>query len=134
FQQLVANGVDILFANQDEITALYQTQSVDDALTQLQQGGPSFTAVTQSANGCTIVTGGARYDVPAFPVARVVDTTGAGDLFAAGVLYGLSRDLPPETCGRLGCLAASEVISHMGARPQTSLASLVEEHMPEMTG
>ena len=71
-----------------------------------------------------VSTGGRRFAIPAEPVERVVDTTGAGDLFAAGFLYGLTRGLDPETCGRLGAIAAAEVISHVGARPETPLAGL----------
>ena len=80
--------------------------------------------VTRSEKGCAVVSVDGTIAVPAFPVAEVSDTTGAGDLFAAGFLFGLARELPHEVCGRLGALAAAEVIQHIGARPLVSLREL----------
>ena len=84
--------------------------------------------VTRSEKGCIVLSPESIEAVPAFPVGRVVDTTGAGDLFAAGFLSGLARGAEDRTCGRLGALAAAEVIGHLGARPQTSLRDLAHEN------
>jgi len=83
-------------------------------------------ALTRSAAGSVVFAGGEAYTVAAAPVARIVDTTGAGDLYAAGFLYGLTRGLALPTCGALGSLCAAEIISHVGARPETALSGLVK--------
>ncbi len=121
---LIDGNVDVLFANDEELLSLFQTDSLDTAL---QEVSPivEIAAVTLGAEGSVIVTGGDRLAVAVEPVQRVVDTTGAGDLYAAGFLFGLANDLPLAECGRLGSLAAAEVISHVGARPQRSLAALI---------
>ena len=124
FRHLVAGHVDILFANESEITALYEIPDFDDACARVR-GDCALAALTKGADGSAIVTGGAITAVAAEPAARVVDTTGAGDLYAAGVLYGLARGLEPAECGRIGAIAAAEVISHFGARPEVRLADLV---------
>jgi len=85
-------------------------------------------AVTRSEKGSVIVAGGETHEVPAFPIARLVDTTGAGDMYAAGFLAGLARGAPLETCARLGALAAAEIIQHLGARPLVSLAELARQN------
>lgn len=123
FLDLIRSGIDILFANEGEIKALYQTDSFDDAARRAGKDAP-LSALTRGSKGSLILAGETRVEVPVDPVARVVDTTGAGDLYAAGVLYGLARELPLETAGRLGSLAASEIISHIGARPEASLAEI----------
>lgn len=115
--------VDLVFANEAELTSLYQTDDFDNALTQLRADA-SAAVVTRSEKGCVVVARDKVTAVPAFPVKQVVDTTGAGDLFAAGFLFGTVRGLDHEQCGRLGALAAAEVIQHIGARPQTSLKAL----------
>jgi len=84
--------------------------------------------VTRSAKGCVIVDGDQTWEVPAFPIAKLIDTTGAGDMFAAGFLAGLARDRDMVTCGRLGALAAAEIIHHLGARPNVSLAELAQQN------
>jgi sugar/nucleoside kinase (ribokinase family) len=122
FAALLAD-VDILLANEDEACALTGTTDAEDALPALA-GTCSVVAITRSERGALITDGTDVVPVPAHPVEAVVDTTGAGDLFASGFLLGLARGLPLETCGRLGALAAAEVISHLGARPQESLAEL----------
>ncbi len=127
FADLIANSVDILFANDAEICALYETDDVDGAIAQAGEIC-DLVCVTRGADGSTIVSGGTRTDVPAFPVDKVVDTTGAGDLYAAGVLYGRALGHDVETAGKFGSLAAAEVISHMGPRPLVSLAELASEH------
>ncbi len=123
FLQLVKSSVDILFANEAEIMSLYETSSFDLAA-QRAKADTKFAALTRSEKGSVILAGGEAIEIPAAPVAEVVDTTGAGDLYAAGVLLGVARDLPMETAGKLGSLAAAEVISHVGARPQVPLTEL----------
>jgi len=126
FLEFIRNDVDILFANESEITALYQTNSMEEAAKQ-SQADTKLAALTRGAKGSLILADGRAIEVEAEAVSKVVDTTGAGDLFAAGFLYGHSRGLSHETCGRLGGLAASEVISHLGARPRQSLRELAEK-------
>ena len=123
FLELIRSSVDILFANEAEITSLYQTKSFDDAA-QRAQGDTKLAALTRSEKGSVILGGGKSITVPAEPVAKVVDTTGAGDLFAAGFLFGIATGRDLETAGRLGSLAAAEIISHIGARPETKLREL----------
>jgi sugar/nucleoside kinase (ribokinase family) len=124
FLDLVDGHVDVLFANEAEITALYRTNTLEQAL-EAVRGRVQVAAITRSEDGAVIVTPDETFEVPAHPVARVVDTTGAGDLFAAGFLYGLTRELPLRECARIATICASEIISHMGARPETRLADLV---------
>jgi len=123
FLDLVEHHVDILFANEAEICALYEVGDFDAALARVR-GHCEIAALTRSGKGSVIVGGGRVHLVAAQPVAAVTDTTGAGDLYAAGVLYGLSQSLDLPTCGRLGSLAAAEVIGHVGARPMVPLAQL----------
>jgi sugar/nucleoside kinase (ribokinase family) len=126
FLDLIRGGVDVLFANEGEIKSLYETPSFDDAA---RRAGADvkLAALTWGAKGARMVAGGQAIEVPAEPVKAVIDTTGAGDLFAAGFLFGHARGMPLSICGRLGCLAAAEIISHIGARPETSLATLARE-------
>lgn len=126
FLQLVKRSVDILFANEAEITSLYETPSFD-AAAQRAKADIKFAALTRSEKGSVILANGEAIAVPAVPVAQVVDTTGAGDLYAAGFLLGVARGLPVETAGKLGSLAAAEVISHVGARPQVPLLDLARK-------
>ena len=123
FMDLVQNHVDILFANEVEIISLYQATGFDEAL-QKVRGHCRVVALTRSEKGSVVLSGDETHDIDAAPVAKVVDTTGAGDLYAAGFLFGLTRGLDLATSGRIGALAAAEVISHFGARPETSLAKL----------
>src|SRR5450631_4385488 len=126
FLELMRNGtVDIVFANEAELHSLYQTSDFDTALTQLRQD-TSLGIVTRSEKGCVVASGEGVIAVPAHPIEAMVDTTGAGDLFAAGFLFGLVRGAGHENAGRLGALAAAEVIQHIGARPQTSLKELAK--------
>jgi adenosine kinase len=115
--------VDLVFANEAELHSLYQTSDFDSAIKQLRSD-TKLAVVTRSEKGCVVVSKDGVVAVPAFPVQRIVDTTGAGDLFAAGFLFGLVRGAGHENAGRLGALAAAEVIQHIGARPQTSLKEL----------
>ena len=123
FRELVERHVDILFANEAEIRSLYEVQDFDAAVVRVR-GHCQVAALTRSERGSVIVSADGAHVIKAEPVAAVVDTTGAGDLYAAGFMVGLSRGLPLATCGRLGALAAAEVISHVGARPMRSLAEL----------
>jgi sugar/nucleoside kinase (ribokinase family) len=124
FHELVAGQVDILFANEAEICSLYETEEFAEAA-QAVRGHVAVAALTRSAQGSVILAGGAAHEIAAAPVERVVDTTGAGDLYAAGFLYALTRGLPLPTCGAIGSLCAAEIISHVGARPEVDLAALV---------
>ncbi len=123
WRDLVRDEVDVLFANEAEICTLY-LGDFDDALQQVRRE-VKVAALTRSAHGSVIVAGDEVHVVPAHPVEQLVDTTGAGDLYAAGFLYGYTHDHDLALCGRLGSLAASEVISHLGARPEMRLAELV---------
>lgn len=121
--QLVDGKVDLLFANEEEARRFTGADDLPGALDVLERPGLTA-AVTLGARGAVLLSGGDRGVVQAPPVGRVDDTTGAGDLFAAGVLYGLFRGAPLETAGQLGALAAGEVVSHLGAQPHVSLHSL----------
>ncbi len=127
FLGLMRDGsLDILFANIHELQSLYGTASADSALSALREENV-LGAITRSAEGALVVSRGETLSVPAFPVERVVDTTGAGDLFASGFLAGLVKNLDLIDCARLGGLAAAEIISHLGARPQVSLKELAQQ-------
>ena len=123
FRELLDSHVDLLFANEAEICSLYEVDQFDLALAEVRKEC-DIAVITRSEAGSTIVSGDQTIHVAADPVATVVDTTGAGDLYAAGFLFGQVRGLDLETCGRLGSLAAAEVISHVGARPQRALSEL----------
>jgi len=128
FLQLIrSRTVDLIFANEAELHSLYQTADFNTALAALR-ADIDAAAITRGEQGCLVVGSDGIEAVPAFPVERVVDTTGAGDLFAAGFLYGLARGADDRSCGRLGALAAAEVIGHLGARPETSLKDLAREN------
>jgi adenosine kinase len=118
--------VDIVFANEHELRSLYETADFDTGVRALQQDA-ALAVVTRSAKGCVVVSDEGIEAVNAVPVGQVVDVTGAGDLFAAGFLVGLARGKDHRTAARLGALAASEVIQHMGARPAVSLQALAAE-------
>lgn len=125
FLHLVEGHVDILFANHDEITSLYETDSFDEAVSRVA-GHVEIAAVTRGAEGSVIFAGGETIPIPAEPVDKVLDTTGAGDLYAAGVLYGITRGYELDAAGRIGSICAAEVIGHYGARPETPLSALVK--------
>src|ERR1700694_4601792 len=128
FLDLMRGGtVDLVFANEAELHSLYQTADFDAALTQLRSD-VNLGVVTRSEKGCVVASTDGVIAVPAFPIDRMVDTTGAGDLFAAGFLFGLVRGAGHENAGRLGALAAAEGIQHIGARPQTSLKELAKKN------
>jgi sugar/nucleoside kinase (ribokinase family) len=125
FLTLVREQVDVLFGNEDELCALYETDSLSDA-TDAVRRDCRLAAITVGAEGSYVVSKDDVLHVPAFPVRRVIDTTGAGDLFAAGFLYGLTHDHDLRSCAWMGSLAAAEVISHVGPRPLVELRTLVE--------
>ena len=125
FLELIADRVDILFANEDEIKSLFQTDSFDEAASRVS-AFVETAALTRSAQGSVVVHNGEKTEVPAEPVSQVLDTTGAGDLYAAGFLYGYTQGRSMTDCARFGGVCAAEIISHMGARPETSLAELAD--------
>ncbi|WP_343698395.1 adenosine kinase [Caulobacter sp.] len=118
---------DIVFANAAEVCSLFRTTNFDAAV-QALAGKVDIAAVTRSEKGSVITQGGALHEISAYPVEKVVDTTGAGDQYAAGFLYGLSQGRPLPVCGQLGSLAAAEVIDHYGPRPQVSLRELAAKN------
>jgi sugar/nucleoside kinase (ribokinase family) len=124
FRSLVADEVDLLFGNEAELLALYELDSFDASVAALR-AECSMAAITRGAAGCVIITADDVIEVPSVPVERVLDTTGAGDLFAAGFLHGLTTGADLAECGRLGSVAAAEVISHVGPRPLVDLRTLI---------
>jgi adenosine kinase len=128
FLDLMRNGtVDLVFANEHELRSLYQTADFDTALVALR-GDAKLAVVTRSEKGCLVVTREETSAVPASPIERLIDATGAGDLFAAGFLVGLSHGADHRSSARLGALVAAEAIQHLGARPETSLRSLAQQN------
>jgi sugar/nucleoside kinase (ribokinase family) len=125
FRGLVEHEIDVLFANEAEICSLYEVDDFDVALQHVRHRC-EIAALTRSEHGSVVVAGDEVHIVDAYPVDRLVDTTGAGDQYAAGFLYGLTQGLDLGTCGRLGSAAAAEVISHFGARPLVSLKDLAK--------
>jgi len=126
FRDLIQDHVDLLFCNRAEMLSMYETDDFDAALTRAA-GEVAMVACTDSENGAHVLSGGQRWHVPATPV-TVVDATGAGDLFAGAFLWALTAGHSPEDCGRAGCIAASEVIGHIGARPEADLRALFARH------
>lgn len=124
FQNFVENHTDILFANEAEIISLYQTETFEQAA-KIVAGKVGIAALTRSEKGSVIVANGEFIEIAAAPVAQLMDTTGAGDQYAAGFLYGLTQGMDLQMCGQLGSLAAAEVISHMGPRPEMAYADFV---------
>jgi sugar/nucleoside kinase (ribokinase family) len=122
FLHLIKSRIDIVFANETEIKSLYQTQNFNGALEAIRKDC-AVAVLTRSERGSVVVRGGETVEVPAHPVNHVVDVTGAGDLYAAGFLFGFTRELPLAQCAKLGSLAAAEVISHVGARPFVNLGT-----------
>src|SRR5262245_47117805 len=128
FLDLLRTGtVDLVFANESELLSLYENMDFDAAVRSLQADA-SLAVVTRSEKGCVVVAKDDTTAVPAAPIKQLVDATGAGDLFAAGFLFGLATGRDHEACGRLGALAAAEVIQHIGARPAVSLKSLAQQN------
>jgi sugar/nucleoside kinase (ribokinase family) len=128
FRELVEGHVDLLFANEEEIKSLYRVSSFDEAL-QKVRGHCQVAALTRSAKGAVVVAGEEVHVIDAEPIAKVVDTTGAGDAFAAGFLYGFTHgfDLARAACA--GAIAAAEAIGHVGARPEAPLKNLIADRL-----
>ena len=122
FRMMIREDVDLLFCNRAEMLSMYQTEDFDAALAQAAKE-VSIVACTDSDNGAHILSGSQRWHAPAVPT-QIIDATGAGDLFAGAFLWGLTNGHDLETCGRMGCVAASEVISHIGARAESDLKAL----------
>jgi len=124
FIELIKNEVDILFANQNELLALYETKDLNAAVA-AAKSQCKISVTTRSEKGAIIATPTETFEIPAEPVVKVVDTTGAGDLYAAGFLYGLTQGLPLAEAGIIGAKAAAEIISHYGPRPHKKLRDLI---------
>jgi sugar/nucleoside kinase (ribokinase family) len=122
FLDLIRHDIDIVFANESEIKSLYQTQSFDGAMRAIARDC-AIAVLTRSEKGCIVVKGDDVHASPAYPVRKVVDVTGAGDLFAAGFLHAFTNGKSLPEAARLGSLAAAEVISHVGARPEINLGA-----------
>jgi sugar/nucleoside kinase (ribokinase family) len=128
FQELVDGHVDILFANEMEITALYKANSFEEAADQVR-GCCKLAALTRSEQGSVVLNGADTYSVTPFQLGPLLDTTGAGDLYAAGFLHAYTQGQDAEACGRLGSLCAGQVVTQLGPRPQGSLKQLVAQHL-----
>jgi sugar/nucleoside kinase (ribokinase family) len=126
WRRLIHEGVDIVFANQDEIGMLYETSTFEEALEEIRIHS-EVACLTRGAEGSEIVTADERHTVQAVRVARVIDTTGAGDMYAAGFLYGFTHGFDLDRSGRLASLAAAAVLGHTGARPGVSFQQLTEQ-------
>jgi sugar/nucleoside kinase (ribokinase family) len=126
FRHLIRTHVDLVFANEEELLALYETRDFDEALIRVRDDA-QLAAITRSSKGSVVVNGSDTWTAEATPIARVVDATGAGDQYAAGFLYGITHGLSLTDSARLGHVCAGEVISHVGPRPQCSLRDLARE-------
>ncbi|MEB3200071.1 MAG: adenosine kinase [Synechococcaceae cyanobacterium] len=128
FQELVDGHVDILFANEMEITSLYEANSFEEAAEQVR-GRCRIAALTRSEQGSLLLSGDERIPIAPFRLGPLVDTTGAGDLYAAGFLHGYTQGAPLQRCGQLGSLCAGQVVTQLGPRPQADLRRLVSQHL-----
>ena len=128
FVEFIARHVDLLFANEDEILSLYQSKDIMKAIDSARQSC-NIVAVTQGAQGSIIAERDTKHYIKAEPADRIVDTTGAGDLYAAGFLFGITHGFNIADSGHIGAIAASEIISHLGARPETDLSHLIPDSL-----
>ncbi|MCP4973030.1 MAG: adenosine kinase [Prochlorococcus sp.] len=128
FLELVDGHVDVLFANDSEITSLYQSPSFEAAVEEVK-GRCQVAALTRSKDGSVVLAGDQRWDIPAYTLGELVDTTGAGDLYAGGFLHGYTQGEAIDACGRLGSLCAGQVVTQLGPRSQVSLKELVAKHL-----
>ena len=126
FRAMIRADVDLLFANRAEMLSMYQTDDLAAAMA-MAASEVEIVACTEGEHGAHVLTGGQHWHVPAIPT-QIVDATGAGDLFAGAFLWALTHGYDLPTCGRMGCIAASEVISHIGARPEADLRTLFAQH------
>ncbi|MBV2350533.1 adenosine kinase [Synechococcus sp. HK05] len=127
FQELVDGHVDILFANEMEITSLYKANSFEEAAEEVR-GRCRIAALTRSEQGSLILNGSGTHRIAPVKLGPLVDTTGAGDLYAAGFLHGHTQGLDVDACGRLGSLCAGQVVTQLGPRPQVDLRQLMAQH------
>ncbi len=125
FQELLAGHVDLMFGNEHEVCALYQTQSLDEAMAELAKHA-GVAVITRSSEGAVVLEGGRRHVIAGEKVAKVVDSTGAGDMFAGGFMAAMVEGRSLPDCARVGCITAAEVIGHYGARPEADLKALVK--------
>lgn len=125
FKALLAGHVDLMFGNEHEVCALYETKSLDAAMAELAKHA-CIAVVTRSSEGAVVLEGGRRHVIEGEKVANVVDTTGAGDMFAGGFMAGLVQGRPLDVCARIGNMAAAEIITHYGARPEADIKALVK--------
>ena len=123
---MIRDHVDLLFCNVHEMQAMYHAENLEEAM-KMAAAEVDIVVCTASENGAYVLNGGGMEHANAVPT-QIVDATGAGDLFAAGFLYGLTQGYDMLTCARMGCVAAAEVISHIGARPEADLMELFREH------
>ena len=128
FKMLLESHVDLVFGNEHEVCALYQTSDLDVAMAELAKHSAT-TVVTRSAKGAVVIEGGRHHVIPAEPASRVLDTTGAGDLFAGGFMAAMVEGRSLPDCARVGCIAAAEVISHYGARAEADLKAIVKARL-----
>ena len=124
FNELINNDVDILFANQDEICALAGSKNINEGIAYTKSLG-ILSIITLAEKGSIIISNDETIEIKPKPVSQIIDATGAGDLYAAGFLYGMTHSKNYEECGHLASIAAAEIISHFGARPQVKLSSLI---------
>ena len=128
FLDLVNGHVDVLFANEVEIKSLYQTDDFDSALESVR-GSCSVIAITRGSQGSVVLSGDQRWDIGIVGLGDLIDTTGAGDLYAGGFLHGYTQGESLERCGNLGAICAGQIVTQLGARPQVSLQDLVSVHL-----
>jgi len=126
FLKLIRDHVDILFANEEELFALYETTNLSSAINQVRSDSKQA-AITMGAKGSIIVSQEGNCQIDAIPIQKVIDGTGAGDMYAAGVLFGITHGYELKTCGHIGSLAAQEILGHLGARPQSELYNLLSK-------
>ena len=129
FLDLVNGHVDVLFANDVEIMSLYETDDFDTAVQQVS-GCCRVAALTRGAKGSVVLSGDQRWDIGIVSLGDLLDTTGAGDLYAGGFLHGYTQGESLERCGQLGALCAGQIVTQLGARPQVSLKQLAETQLP----
>ena len=128
FLELVDGHVDVLFANEDEIKSLYGAADFEGALEQVK-GRCSVAVLTRSAQGSVVLCGEERWEIPSYKLGDLVDTTGAGDLYAGGFLHGYTQNLPFDVCGKIGSICAGQVVTQLGPRSKVSLPDLIAKHL-----